>query len=345
MIKNIFIAGLMCLFSTSVFAQQIAIDFNKNKDQDQVSPKVREKMDEFQIQIKSIVNEEKLKLDQGIQKIDQDLAEGKISKTQADDLKLELAENSSEIINDRIQKVNFDLDDLIKKQVAFSILNGNDSGVIPEKPKSVTVVSTNQLSAYVAYGVMGFSGTKDEMLDNHLGFMNNTEIGAIYEKQLGVNSPFSFKSGLVFSWRTIRLEDNYKFDRTDNGSTTLTLSDVNLDKSKLRGTYIMIPVGLDYTFMRKVVNNNVEVKKISPYTLGFNFYGGAKISNNNIIKGNGVKARDKKDYNLNPFIYGAQVTFTYNNWSLYARKDFSNYFDKNTFDNSKMFQVGLAYGL
>ena len=348
MIKRIIVAGMLCLFATPIFAQQIAIDFNKNKDQDQVSPKVREKMDEFQLKIKDIVNEEKGKLDAEISKIDKDLEAKLITREEADAKKLEFAEQSSELINKRIEAVNFDLDDLIKKQVAFSILNGDKDPMALETVAEMSKKRkpTHSLGLHVGYGFMGFSDKSDVGLEQHLGFSNNTELGVAYEKQLSVTSPLSFRSGLFMSWRTTRLEDNYKFARLDDGSTTIELSDENLDKSKLRGSYLMLPVGLKYSFGKKIdVVDGAPYYKASKFSLAANGYAGVNLSSNNIYKGDDVKRRDKKDYNLNQFVYGAQLTFSYDSWSVYARKEFSNYYESNSFDGRKMFQFGIAYGL
>lgn len=348
MIKRIIVAGILCFFATSSFAQQIAIDFNKNKDQDQVSPKVREKMDEFQLKIKDIVNEEKSKLDTEIAKIDQDLEAKKITRAEADAMKLKLAEQSSEVINQRIEAVNFNLDDLIKKQVAFSILNGDKDPMALETNAELSKKRkpSHNLGLYVGYGFMGFSDKSDEGLKNHLGFANNTELGVAYEKQLSLTSPLSFRSGLFMSWRTTRLEDNYKFVRLDDGSTNIELSDVNLDKSKLRGSYLMLPVGLKYSFGKKIdVEGGVPYYKESKFSIAANGYAGVNLTSNNIYKGDDVKRRDKRDYNLNQFVYGAQLTFSYDSWSVYARKEFSNYYESNSFDARQMFQFGIAYGL
>lgn len=343
MIKRIIVAGMLCLFATPTFAQNIAIDFNKGGNQDKVSPKVREKMDEFQLQIREIVNEEKTKLDTEIQKVDKDLADGKITRDEADEKKESLALQSSDLINERIQAVNFDLDELIKKQVAFAILNGNDADLTKSELEKKHR-ATHNITGYIGYGFMGFSDKENDQLDNRLGFANNFELGLSYTKQLNRESPWSFKSGMVFSWRTTRLDDDYQFARDNDGNTILQLSEKQLDKSKLRGSYLIVPLGMQYTFGKKVTVNDFTYYKEKDIAITANVYGGVKLSNNNIVKGDNVSFRDKKDYNLNPFIYGAQLTLKINSVNLYARKEFSNYFDENTFDDRKMFQVGINFG-
>ena len=343
MIKRIIVAGLLCLFATPLFAQNITIDFNKGNTSDKVSPKVREKMDEFQVQIHTIVKEEKEKLDQQIQLINKEEEAGLITVAEAKQKKADLSEASSVVINEKIQAVNFDLDELIKQQVTFSILNGNDEKTELDRLKQKHK-ATNQLALFLGYGFMGFSDKKDTNLNAHLGFNNNTELGFSYEKQFNSESAWSLKSGLFLSWRTIRLEDNYQFVREDNGSLGIVKSEVNLNKSKLRGSYLMLPLGVKYSFGKKITVEDFTYYKPTKFSISAHMYGGVKLSNNNIYKGNGVHARDKKDYNLNQFVYGAQLTFSYGGWNIYARKEFSDYFKNNSFDNRKMFQVGIGLG-
>ena len=345
MIKKIIATGLLCLLATPIFAQNITIDFNKGNNSDKVSPKVREKMDEFQLQIHAIVKEEKEKLDQQIQLVNKEVETGILTETEAKQKKNDLAEESSLVINERIQAVNFNLDDLIKQQVTYTVLNGNEIDSLSTRSAlEKKYRATHNIVGYLGYGFMGFTDKEDKDLNNHLGFLNNFEFGLSYTKQLNRESPWSLKSGLYMSWRTIRLEDNYQFVRNPSGVTTIVDSETTLDKSKLRGSYLMLPLGVKYTFGKKVTVEDFTYYKSSKFSITANVYGGVKLSSNNIYKGNGVKARDKKDYNLSPFVYGAQLTFNYGSWNLYARKEFSNYFKNNSFDDRKMFQVGIGIG-
>jgi hypothetical protein len=45
------------------------------------------------------------------------------------------------------------------------------------------------------------------------------------------------------------------------------------------------------------------------FKVGANVYGGVRMSTNNIIEGNDGELRNRENYQVNPYIYGAQFTF------------------------------------
>lgn len=115
----------------------------------------------------------------------------------------------------------------------------------------------------------------------------------------------------------------------------------------MRTGYLMVPIGLQYNFS-KLKNAGMDIQ-YRPYGRGFriaaNAYGGVKISTNNIVRGDFEDFRDRSNYQVNPFVYGAQLTFSYNSYSLFVKKDFSNYFKGSYFPNDKALVIGLALGL
>ena len=69
------------------------------------------------------------------------------------------------------------------------------------------------------------------------------------------------------------------------------------------------------------------------------------MSTNNIVKGDDKNIRDRSNYQVNPFVYGAQITLSYNSFSVFVKKDFSNFFKDSYFKNDKALIFGLAIGL
>ena len=112
MIKKIIIAGWVCLFAASLHAQRkLNINLNQ-KDDTQVSPIVREKVEEYAAKINNIIQEEKRKMDLELQL----LAEKKLPAETADREKAAIADRYSEKIDQRIEALGFDLDDDIGKR-------------------------------------------------------------------------------------------------------------------------------------------------------------------------------------------------------------------------------------
>jgi len=347
MIKKLIVAGLLCLSATSTYAQKFSFDLNE-KNNDKISPIVRDRISEFTLVIRQIVQEEKSSMEKKIAEVDKELVDGKINATEATAKKEAIANVYSNSINDRIEEVNFNLDDIIKQQVAFSIMNGED----PVNPKTkIEDVKkrykiTNQINGYASFGYMAFTGKSDDELNKHEKFSSNLTFGLMYERQLSITSPVNFLTGAMFSWRTYRLDDDMMFNRDGNGNVGLVQSEKSLDKSKLRSAYFMVPVGLKYNFSKvKKVTDEFTYRPQGKYFIAAYAYGGTLLSSNNIVKGSGVRSKERGNYNVNNFIYGAEVTVGLGFFDVFVRKDFNNYFKDNTFDNRKMIQFGINIGL
>ena len=346
MIKKLIVAGLVCLSATTIYAQKFIFDLNEKNDE-KISPIVRDRISEFTLVIRQIVQEEKSAIEKKIATIDKEFAEGKLNATEATAKKEEIANVYSETINDRIQDVNFNLDDIIKQQVAFSIMNGEDP-ITPKTKQDITkrYRIVNQINGYGSFGYMAFTGKNNEQLDKHEKFSSNLTAGLIYERQLSLTSPFNFLAGGLFSWRTYRIDDDMHFNRDENGNVGLIKSEKSLDKSKLRSAYFMVPVGFKYNFSKvKNLTEDFAYRPQGKHYIAAYLYGGTLLSSNNIYKGDGVRNKEKGNYNVNNFIYGAEVTIGLGLIDVFVRKDFNNYFKNNTFDNRKMIQFGINLGL
>ncbi|GEM52830.1 hypothetical protein [Empedobacter brevis] len=345
MIKKLIVAGLVCLSATSLYAQKFTFDLN-DKNDEKISPIVRDRISEFTLVIRQIVQEEKGAMEKKIIAVDKELAEGKLTASEATARKEEIANVYSETINDRIQEVNFNLDDIIKQQVAFSIMNGDP--VTPKTKQDVTkrYRIVNQINGYGSFGYMAFTGKKNEELNQHEKFSSNLTAGMIYERQLSLTSPLNFLTGALFSWRTYRLDDDMRFNRDENGNIGVIKSEKSLDKSKLRSAYFMVPVGFKYNFSKvKNITEDFAYRPQAKHYIAAYVYGGTLLSSNNIYKGDGVRNKQRGNYNVNNFIYGAEVTIGLGLIDVFVRKDFNTYFKDNTFDNRKMIQFGINLGL
>lgn len=347
--KNYFIMGLLCLMITQAPAQKLKLDFDSDETVDErVSPAVRENVYQYAIEIREIVIEEKLKMKEEIDKVNQDLEDENISLDEADDLKTHIALKYSDKINASIGQLSFDLDEIIKEQVKHSILNTDvehlqSDKVLVEKTYKTII----QMTGYFAYGVISLPKGDDELLNSHLGYSSGIDAGLIYNRQLSRTSPFVFKTGLYLSWRTTRFNDNYYITKNEDGEVNLSHYDHNLNKSKLRATYLVVPVGVKYSFNKIKTDVNGSNYRDPDKGIGItaNIFGGVKISNNNIVKGDGISIRHRKpDFNLNEFIYGGQLALNIYNWNFFVRQELSPYFRDGTFDNRKLIQFGINFG-
>ncbi len=349
--KKFIVLGMLCLIGMTSFAQKINFDFNKNEgESDLISPVVKEKIEEYALEVRKIVVEEKILINAEISKVDSALITKTINSSEADRQKEEISQRYSDKIDERIHGLNFDLDEITKKQVQYTILSTdveklskeNELNTLHDKYKA-----KNEVTGYLSYGMMYFPDDDNELLNKHLGYSSGIDAGFAYHKQFNRTSPWEFISGFYFSWRTMRFDDDYMINRTEEGDVNLIQHGKNLEKSKLRSTYIVVPVGLKFNISPlKKVTDEFSYRNIDRgIGIGANLYGGFRISKNNIVKGEDISFREKDtNYNLSPFIYGAQVTLSFNDLNFFVRQELSSYFEDNTFDDRKMLQFGINLG-
>ena len=346
MIKKIIITGLVCLFSSSTIDAQKTLKFNlPSKKETEVSPVVKEKVEEYAASINTIIQQEKILMEAELKV----LQDQKLDKAEFDKQKAEISESYAEKIDKRIEDLGFDLDSVIQKQVRYSLLN---TDVKSEEELKANLLkkyrATKNLTGYFTYGIMNLTNDSPKNdLDNNSGYSNNLEVGLKLNYQLSRTSPWGFTSGLGLSWRTVRLENNKYFAKDSTGAISIADYGGSIDKSKLRTGYLMVPIGMQYNFS-KLKNAGMDIQYRS-YDRGFriaaNAYGGVKLSTNNIVRGNSDDFRNRANYQVNPFVYGGQLTFSYDNISLFVKKDFSNYFKESNFPNDKALVIGLGIGL
>ena len=345
MIKKLIVMGLMCSFSASFYAQKtFNINLSSKKDTE-VSPIVKEKVEEYAAKINTIIQEEKKLMEEELLV----LQAKNLDKADFDREKAKIADRYSEKMDKRIEELGFDLDDVIQKQVRYSLLNTDVTSKEELKEKLLKKFRpTRSFTGYFSYGIMTLTNSSpDNELDKNIGYANNLEFGLKLNYQLSRTSPWAITSGLGFSWRTVRTDNNMFFTKSADQGVVLSQYGGSLDKSKLRTGYIIVPLGMQYNFS-KLKNGGMDVQYRSYYTgfkIGANVYGGVKMSTNNIVKGNDGEMRDRGNYQVNPFVYGAQLTVSYNSFSLFAKKDFSNFFKDGYFKNDKALIFGLTIGL
>lgn len=344
MIKKFIITGMLCLVATSMNAQRKTFSLNlQPKEDTTVSPIVKEKVEEYASKINEIIQEEKTQMETELRF----LQEKNLDKAEFDKQKAQIADTYSQKIDTRIEALGFDLDQVIQKQVRYSLLNSDVTSNEELKEKLLKKFqSKKSFDPYISYGVMTLTNDKpDNDLDKNLGYANNFEFGLKFNYQFGRTSPWGLISGLGFSWRTVRTDNNMVFAK-QNGDVFLTKYEGSLDKSKLRTGYLMIPLGFQYNFSKlKSAGMDVQYRPYSDgFRVGANVYGGIKMATNNIVKGDSQGFRDRSNYQVNPFVYGAQVTLSYDNISLFVKKDFSNFFKDSYFENDKALVFGVALG-
>ena len=346
MIKNFIMMAFACLLCGNAYSQSNwSFSLPSSKDNEKVSPVVKEKVDEYAKEIDDIIQEEKKLMEDELSS----LQNKNVDKTEFDKQKAKIAEHYSEKIDKRIEELGFDLDAVIQKQVKYSLLNTDATSNEELKAKILEKLRPKKIfSSYFSYGIMNLTNNlHDNELDKNIGYASNLEFGLNFSYQFSKTSPLGLISGIRFSWRTLRIDNNLYFNKDSAGSIYLAKYDKSLDKNKLRTGYIIVPLGLQYNFS-KLKNAGMDIRyrnfrdgfKVAGY-----FYGGLKMSTNNIVSGDGPDFRDRGNYQVNPFLCGAQFTVSYNDFSLFVKKDFTNFFKGENFPNDKALVFGVSLGL
>ncbi len=342
MIRKFIMAGFVCLLTASIYAQKKPVLNLQPKEDTEVSPIVKEKVDDYAKKIDTIIREEKKLMEAELK----ELQAKNLDKAEFDKQKTLVAVRYSEKIDQRIDALGFDMDAVIQKQVRFSLLNSDITSNEELKQKLLKKFRpTKDLSPYISYGIMNLTNDKpDNALDNNLRYAGNFEFGLKFNYQFGRTSPWGLISGVSFSWRTLSIDNNMFVAKDANSNVYLANYDKGLSKSKLRTGYIIVPLGLQYNFSR-LKNAGMDVQYLDyseGFRIGANIYGGVKMSTNNIIKGEVISNRDRSDYQVSPFIYGGQFTVSYNDFSIFVKKDFGNFFRNGNFENDKALVFGVA---
>jgi hypothetical protein len=343
------VMGMLCLVATPSIAQKIKIELNNEEPDERISPLLKEKIDEYALEIREIVVREKLEMETEIDQVNEKLKNQEMTEKEADNEKAQIALKFSEKINNSIENLDFNLDEITKQQVKYSIMNTDLDELKQEKEqkRTKTYKRMNEVRGYLGYGMIHLPKDDHQKLNDHLGFSSGIDFGLIYHRQLNRTSPFEFISGLYLSYRTIRFEDDYFIYRNGEGVVDLIKHEGRLKKSKLRTAYVMVPLGITYHTSRLQTDaqGNAYRKIESPFSIGVNMYGGFKIGQNNIVKGEDINWRHrKKSLNNNNFAYGLQLNLGVNNWDFYVRQELSTFFKENTFDDRKMLQFGINFG-
>ncbi|ASK31056.1 hypothetical protein CEY12_13485 [Chryseobacterium sp. T16E-39] len=342
MIKKFILIGFVCLFSASAYAQKTPTFNLPSKEETEVSPMVKEKVEEYATKINTIIQEEKKLMETELL----NLQSKGLDKTEFNKQKAEIADRFSEKIDQRIEALGFDLDGVVQKQVRYSLLNSDVTSKEELKDKLLKKFrATKNVSGYISYGAMTLTNNlSDNALDKNTGYANNFEFGLKFNYQFSRTSPWGLISGVGFSWRTVRLDHNMVFGKDTNGNVHVESAGGNVDKSKLRTGYIIVPLGLQYNFSKlKSAGMDIQYRDYNKgFKVGANVYGGVRMSSNNIIKVDGVNSRNRGDYQVNPLIYGAQLTLSYNDYSIFVKKDFNNFFKDDAFKNDKALIFGVA---
>lgn len=300
-------------------------------------------------QIEKVTKEEKAALKEEVEAVNVQLSEGKITQEQANKRKKELAEARAIIIEEKVTLAQNELNDLVQQKVDGKIKEGdsimkhglvirwNDDIWRDNKKGRDSIHGEKRTTSQFVFAM----GLNNMMVDGKLQDSNYSFIGShFYEWGFTYNSRLMkndnllhAKYGLSLMYNNIRPTDNRSFV-VNGDQTVLQINAINLDESRFRNVYIVLPVHLEFDFSKpKVSNGKTYFRTHQSFRFGIGGYAGINVKSKQILKYDqddlDYKTTIKGDYNVNNFIYGLSSYIGYRAFSLYAKYDLNPLFKNN----------------
>ncbi|MFH7016981.1 hypothetical protein [Flavobacterium sp. FlaQc-47] len=307
--------------------------------------------------IEKITKEEKAALKDEVEAVNVQLSEGKITQEQADKRKKELAEARAVIIEEKVTLAQNELNDLVQQKV---------DGKIKEQDSTHTYVFSWKRRDIDKDSIRGEKRTTSQFLfamglnnmivdgklqDSNYSFIGSHfyEWGFTYNSRLLKNDNLlHVKYGLSLMYNNIRPTNNKSFVVNGN-QTELQTNAINLDESRFRNVYLVLPLHLEFDFSKpQVSNGKTYFRTHKSFRFGIGGYAGINVKSKQILKYDqddlDYKTTVKGDYNVNNFIYGVSSYIGYKDLSLYAKYDLNSLFEDNLVKENNI-SLGLRLDL
>ena len=319
--------------------------------------------------IENITKDEKAALKTELEAVNKDLENNVITKAQADEKKMQLAETRSKNIETKINQAQEELKNLVQQKVdgkikddyeagRFSISFRSSRGKDKEKNKKYwDSISNNRSERRTTSQFVFAAGVNNLVTDGSVansdyrywgshfyewGFTNNTRL-------FKNDNLLHLKYGISVMYNNLRPTNNRLF--VANGlQTDLVTSSVNLSESRFRNVYVTAPVHLEFDFTKS--KTNAEGKRLfrshESVRFGIGGYAGFRVKSKQILEynedGHDVTVKEKGGFNTNDFIYGVSTYLGYGATSLYFKYDLNPLFKNNAVKQNNI-SLGVRFDL
>ena len=340
---TIYLALAICLIASKLSAQETFED------------RVKAISDKIEL----ITKEEKAALKKELEAVNKDLEAGTITKAQADEKKLQLAEVRSKNIETRIGQAQEELKDLVKLKVDGKIKDkyGYVYGIRIKIDTKQDSIRRSRGELRTTSQFVFAAGVNNLVTDGAVAGSDYRYWGShFYEWGVTANTRLfkndnllHLKYGVSVMYNNLRPTDDRYFVANGN-QTDLEYSSVNLKDSRFRNVYVTAPVHLEFDFTK--TKTNVEGKKIfrthESVRFGIGGYAGFRVKSKQITKfsdnGHNVTIKEKGGFNTNDFIYGVSTYIGYGETSLYLKYDLNPLFKDNAVKQNNI-SLGVRFDL
>jgi hypothetical protein len=340
---TIYLAALFCLLASKMIGQE---SFEK-----------RAKV--IAMRIEKITKEEKTALKEEIEAVNLQLQAGTITKEKADEKKKVLAEARAINIEARVAKEQEQLNELVQQKVdgkikedsirpSFTIFLSEDFD-FKNKKKGKKLGEKRTTSQFVFAAGLNNVMVNGKLQDKDFRFMGSHfyEWGTTYNTRILKNhNLLHFKYGMSVMYNNLRPTENRTFVVNGN-QTNLEVYSKDLNESRLRNVYLVVPMHLEFDFSGSTMNDDKrQFRTHKSVRFGVGGYAGINLKSKQKLEyrenDETVYQKTKGDFNTSNFIYGLSSYIGYKATSLYVKYDLNPLFENNTIDQNNI-SMGIRF--
>lgn len=345
----IYLVVSACLFATKMTAQ------------DTFDQKVREIANKIEL----VTKQEKAALKAEVDAVNKEVETGKLTYSEGDAKKLQLAETRSNNIETKVAQYELELKDIVQKKVdgkikdpdtlrkfKFVWRSDNWKKDVKKRDSIQRITSeTRTTSQFVFAAGINNLVTDGAVANSDFRYMGSHfyEWGVSWNTRLAKNNNLlHLKYGMSLMYNNLRATENRLF--VDNGNqTNLEVSPVHMEDSRFRNVNLVVPFHLEFDFTKKREHEGKAIFKThKTFRFGIGGYAGVNVKSKQIIKYDldGYKSREitKGNFNVNDFVYGVSTYIGYKETSIYVKYDLNPVFKNNAIDQNNI-SLGLRFDL
>ncbi len=326
--------------------------------------------------IDQIIKQQKDSLKSRVKEINMQLEEGKITKTQADQLKKEAAAYHAKRIETLvvIEERNLQLlvqaktdgkilgEDRYYEESTFSIggktfqlrfTEEDDEGRRGRRERRSKRRRNRRTTSQFVFAL----GANNILTNHRITSLNDSpykfwksrfyEVGFTFKYRLSEKASKAYlKYGFSFLWNNLRPEGN-QYHVVDGGNTRLEVFQFSTSESRLRHVQMIFPVHLEIDFSknRTYDDGTISDRRNKSWRVGLGGFLGFKLGTRQYLKyrnASGIRVEElqKAGFNTNIYNYGLSAYLAYRSYGLYVKYDLNSLF-KNT--ETRNISMGLRF--
>jgi hypothetical protein len=347
---TIYLVLLLCLFASKMLAQ------DPSQKDEQLKQTFEEQAKNIASNIENITKEEKAELKKEVDAVNDELANGTITKEEAERKKEALAQVRAINIETRVAKEQEKLAVLVQKQVDGQIPE-NDSAKITliniGYDKNIFNNKSNEKRTTTQF-VLAFGAnnlvTNQAVANSDFYYWQSRffEWGLTYNTRIFKNDNLlHLKYGFSVMYNNICPTDNRYFVPDGNNQTNLEVFSYELENSRFKNVYLVAPIHLEFDFSGNKSKNGVSgFSTHKGVRFGIGGYGGLRIKSKQKmyynIDDDKIRIKTKGNFNANDLIYGVSTYLGYKETSLYLKYDLNPLFENNVIDQNNI-SLGVRF--